>query len=152
MVASSGAQPQLSVMNALSPHDADGQSDREFFRNMYSLEHSVVAREVERNVLGHEVGLNGYTTVEQAQQICDALALSVGDRLLDLGAGRGWPGRLIAESSGCSLMSTDTPLQALKDAKEYVAGLDAHVVAADGRALPFEAELFDAVSHADVFC
>ena len=107
-------------------------------------------QQVGRAVLGHEVGLNGYTTVEQAQALHEHLALSSPTRLLDVGAGHGWPGSHLAASSGCSLVATDIPVDALRAAKRYIG--QGSAVSADGRELPFRPGSFDAVVHADVLC
>ncbi len=132
------------------------QSDREFFVGRYGRLQSDAARQVERQVLGHEVGLNGFTTIEQARVLLDFLELRPDRRLLDVGAGRGWPGSLLADSSGCRLTCTDIPLNALAGAKEVFAdrglGPRSDVVAADVVELPFRSATFDAVAHADVFC
>ena len=69
--------------------------------------------------------------------------------LLDVGAGRGWPGSHVARTSGCRLVSTDVPWDALLTAKTRP-GIE--VVAAQGGALPFRGDTFDAIVHADVFC
>ncbi len=136
-----------------SPED---QSAGEFFVSRYGRLESDPARQVEREVLGHEVGLNGFTTIEQAEALVDLLELAPERRLLDVGAGRGWPGSLLAESSGCRLTCTDIPLNALAGARRIFADLGlgerSEVVAADVVELPFRAAAFDAVAHADVFC
>ena len=41
------------------------------------------------------------------------LEIGAGDRLLDLGSGRGWPGSLIADRTGAELISVDVPTEAL---------------------------------------
>ena len=107
-------------------------------------------QQVECAVLGHEVGLDGYTTVEQAEALQDHLALSSSARLLDVGAGHGWPGSHLAASTGCRLVATDVPVDVLRAAKRYIG--KASAVSADGRALPFPPGGFDAVVHADVLC
>ena len=106
--------------------------------------------QVGRAVLGHEAGVNGYTTVEQAQVLHEHLASSSHTRLLDLGAGHGWPGSHLAASSGCRLVATDLPVDALRAAKRYIG--QGSAVSADGRELPFRPGSFDAVVHADVLC
>ena len=108
------------------------------------------AQQVGRAALGHEVGLKGYTTVEQAQALHEHLALSSHTRLLDVGAGHGWPGSHLAASSGCRLVATDLPVDALRAAKRYIG--QGSAVSADGRELPFRPGSFDAVVHADVLC
>jgi SAM-dependent methyltransferase len=130
--------------------------DREFFRERYGRVREDASRLVERTVLGHEVGLNGFTTVQQAEELVAHLALAPGRTLLDLGAGRGWPGSYLAQRSGCRVVLADIPLEALRDARVYSESRDVHerawAVASEGEALPFPPECFDAIVHADVFC
>jgi len=98
---------------------------------------------------------NGWTTVEQAQWMASVLGLAEGDRLLDLGAGRGWPGGLIAKHTGADLVSIDVPLEALRQGGERLRDELGHQVVqvcADGRALPLGDDHFSAVCHADVLC
>lgn len=132
------------------------QDNLDRFVAEYARPVSDAARQVERTVLGHEVGLNGYTTVDQADGLVAQLALSAATRLLEVGAGRSWPGSHLAAVSGSRLVATDIPLDALRAAKAYLGssalGNEAHVIAADGRALPFSSGRYDAVVHADVFC
>lgn len=111
---------------------------------------------MERAVLGHEVGLNGFTTVAQAETLCDALPLTAAGRLLEVGCGYGWPGFHIARRHACDFVGSDVPLDALRDARANAGvrrlGARAVFVAADGRALPFPSAVFDAIVHADTFC
>ena len=125
-----------------------------FFERKYARTRATAARRLERAALGHEVGLNGYTTLEQAHVLCGRLDLPPGALLLDVGAGRGWPGSHVARTSGCRLVSTDVPWDALLDAKARHAPSQAGdgVVAADGGALPFRTDHFDGIVHADVLC
>lgn len=136
--------------------DPEDRERREHFLERYARPRADAARQVERAVLGREVGVNGYTTVEQAGRLHDALALSAEARLLDLGAGRGWPGSYLVAASGCRVVSSDIPVNALRAARGYFtrAGIHGRAVAvsADGVALPFRSRAFDAVVHADVFC
>ena len=121
----------------------------EFFEQKYAESRARAARRIEEVALGQTVGLNGYTTAEEAQTLCAHLNLAPAARLLDVGAGRGWPGSHVARTSGCRLVSTDVPWDALVAAKTHH-GTD--VVAARGGALPFRGNTFDAIVHADVFC
>ncbi len=128
----------------------------ERYRREYARSPSAAARRVEEAVLGRYVGVSGYTTVEQGKQLAGYLELPRGARVLDIGAGRGWPGSHLAVSSGCRLVATDVPVEALVAARDYVEiGSEpgqARLVSADGRALPFRPGTFEAVVHADVFC
>jgi ubiquinone/menaquinone biosynthesis C-methylase UbiE len=136
--------------------DSGRQDNFDHFEEKYSRPRSDAVRQVERAVLGHEIGLDGYTTVDQAHALCDGLRLNDADRLLDLGSGRGWPGFHIAECRSCSLVSTDVPLGALVQARTSACTRAirdrSQFVVADGRALPFLAGYFHAIAHADVFC
>ena len=120
-----------------------------FFEQKYAESRARAARRVEEAALNQTVGLNGYTTTEEAQTLCEHLDLAPAATLLDVGAGRGWPGSHVAQTSRCRLVSTDVPWDALLVAKTRPG---AEVVAAQGGALPFRGDTFDAIVHADVFC
>jgi SAM-dependent methyltransferase len=118
---------------------------------------------VERLVIGADYGADGYTTVDQADELVRRLALRPGLRLLELGCGSGWPGLHLAKTSGCRVVLTDlpgddasAPGEGLRRAVQRVTAeglLDrCAVVAASGRHLPFAAATFDAVVSADVMC
>ena len=64
---------------------------RERFDATYAAGQSPVMRAVERSVCGCDYGATSWTTVNEAQRIGDALALAPGLRLLEIGAGSGWP-------------------------------------------------------------
>lgn len=126
------------------------------FRDQYAQHRGEVARRAERSVLGHEVGLNGFTTVAEAEALSDVLHIKPGGRLLEVGCGHGWPGFHVAQRHACNLIGSDVPLDALREAQANVGArrLGGHsvFVAADGRALPFRSASFDATVHADTFC
>jgi 24-methylenesterol C-methyltransferase len=132
------------------PHHATTRD----YSEKYDRLSSASAAAVRQQALGSDVP-NGYTSVDQAEHIAELLDLGAGERLLDLGAGRGWPGSYIAEHSGCDLVSSDLPLLAVRSTRETLdsAGLSrAAAMCADGRHLPFRDRSFDAVTHADVLC
>jgi cyclopropane fatty-acyl-phospholipid synthase-like methyltransferase len=118
--------------------------------------HPRVTERVERLVIGADFGADGYTTLDQADELADRLALRPGQRLLDLGTGSGWPGVYLAKKTGCQVLLTDLPGPGLRTAvaragREQVAGRCA-AVASEGPRLPFATAAFDAVLHADVLC
>lgn len=127
----------------------DSPDDLAVFRERYSETRSDAARQVELAAFGHDVGLNGFTTMTQARDLCRYLPIGPDQTLLEIGAGRGWPGLQVAADLGCRLLSTDVPLEALTAAKGRGAGW---VLGGDGRALPMRADSCDAIVHADVFC
>ena len=77
------------------PNRPDEQADRDFFETKYSRHRSGAARQVERVALGHEVGLNGYTTVPEAHALSDQLRLRPGNFLLRWVRGAAGPGRTL---------------------------------------------------------
>jgi SAM-dependent methyltransferase len=84
------------------------------------------------------------------------LGLGPGRRLLDVGAGYGWPGRYLARETRCTVILTDLPLAGLTVAahraeREGIAHRS-RAVAASGDRLPLRPASVDAVIHADVLC
>jgi len=126
------------------------------FRERYAIVTTDVAAEIERRVIGAAWGANGYTTVEQADQLGRRLDLGPGRTLLDVGTGRGWPGLYLAAKTGCNLVGTDMPLDALTAAAHRAReeSIDERVAltAAAGVNQPFRPESFDAIVHTDVLC
>ena len=113
-------------------------------------------RDLERGVYGCDYGGNGGTTRVEAERIAQLLELRPGAKLLDVGAGSGWPGLYLAQLTGCDVVMVDLPLAALRIARDRAAadGLAQRcsAVAADGAALPFGDASFDALNHSEVLC
>jgi cyclopropane fatty-acyl-phospholipid synthase-like methyltransferase len=126
------------------------------FAERYRAEQAGVTRQIEQAVIGGDWGANGYTSRAQAGLLARLLELRPGVRLLDLGAGRGWPGLYLAASTGCQVVLADIPVQGLVSAmaratREQLSGRAA-AAAASARRLPFRPAVFDAVVHTDVLC
>jgi phosphoethanolamine N-methyltransferase len=111
---------------------------------------------IERRVCGCDYGGNSWTSRAEAQQMAARLGLRPGVRLLDLGAGSGWPGLYLGKTSGCDVTLVDLPLSGLRIAAERARkdGMTGNVWAAvaDAAALPFPDECFNAISHSDLLC
>jgi SAM-dependent methyltransferase len=126
------------------------------FRERYGRPASDATRELERLVIGGDFGANGYTTVGQAELLAQRLDLRAGDRLLDVGSGRGWPGLYLAKITGCAVVLTDIPEEGLVTARRraVVEGLAerSEALVSSARRLPFRKESLDAVVHTDVLC
>lgn len=128
----------------------------EHFAERYRVAPAEVSRRVELAVIGGDWGANGYTTMAQADALARELGLRPGVRLLDLGAGRGWPGLYLAAATGCQAVLADVPVEGLRAAaaraqREELAH-SAAPVAASARRLPFAPAVFDAIVHTDVLC
>ena len=134
----------------------DERQARAWFEERYAMPRGEVLRGMEMRVIGATWGANGYTTLAQADELANRLALSPDSRLLDVGTGRGWPGLYLAQRSGCSLVATDMPVGALAAGARRARreGIDDRVsfVAAAGAAQPLRPHSFDALVHTDVLC
>jgi ubiquinone/menaquinone biosynthesis C-methylase UbiE len=123
------------------------------FTDRYSLGTSSALNEVEQEAIGAVVEANGFTTVAQAEQLLEVLDLKPATWLLDIGAGRGWPGLYLLERSQCSAVVTDIPRPAVVAARSRAEELElvgrCHVALASGLALPFSDASFDAIVHTD---
>lgn len=135
---------------------SDERAALERFRQRYSAPSAALYGEIEERVLGGHWGANGYTTKAQADELGRRLRLGPGRTLLDVGTGRGWPGLYLAVSTGCSVIGTDMPVEALAAAtrraqREGVFDRAAFAAAA-GEDQPLRPGAFDAVVHTDVLC
>jgi ubiquinone/menaquinone biosynthesis C-methylase UbiE len=126
------------------------------FRERYGRASSDATRVLERIVIGGDFEASGYTTLVQADLIAKRLHLREGERLLDVGAGRGWPGLYLSKVTGCSVVLTDLPEEGLRTARRRAGvegtGDQVAAVAASARRLPFAGGTFDAIVHTDVLC
>jgi len=134
----------------------DESAARRDFSQRYAVATGDANDRIERDVIGAVWGANGYTTIEQADELGGRLKLDAGSRLLDVGTGRGWPGLYLASQSGCALVATDMPVEGLALAARRARNERIHgrvsLVAAAGAAQPFRQESFDAIVLSDVLC
>lgn len=134
----------------------DEQALAEHFAEQYRLGQSRIMLEIERAVCGCDYGGTSWTTRGEAERVGRLLGLRPGRRLLEVGAGSGWPGLCLARTTGCDVALVDVPLKAIRLAAERAISeqLDGAcwVAVADGAALPFSNNSFDAISHSDVLC
>ncbi len=135
--------------------DAERTTIEEFDRR-YRLGEAPARRRVEQTVLGSDYGATSYTTIDQAAELAERLRLGPGVSLLDLGAGSGWPGLHLATVTGCRVILTDRPEEGLRIARQRAQedGLADRCgfVRSCGDLLPFRSQVFDAITHTDVFC
>jgi 2-polyprenyl-3-methyl-5-hydroxy-6-metoxy-1,4-benzoquinol methylase len=150
------ARPPMTELGGGIVTVSDEAQARALFQERYRNTPSLLARQIEQRVIGGDWGANGFTTMVQAETLARQLHLSAGDRLLDLGSGRGWPGLYLAARTGCRVVLADLPLEGLRVAADRAAseGLAARtgVVAAAASGLPFRAGSFDVIIHTDVLC
>jgi cyclopropane fatty-acyl-phospholipid synthase-like methyltransferase len=138
---------------ARSPEE---QELSEHFANEYRLAQTPVMLDLERAVCGCDYGGTSWTTRDEAEQMGRLLDLGEGRKLLEIGAGSGWPALFLAGKSGCDATLADVPFDALRIAADRVASEpstgEISLAVADGACLPFKDDLYDAVSHSDVLC
>ncbi|WP_193367374.1 SAM-dependent methyltransferase [Pelagibius marinus] len=132
------------------------QAQRQRLEERYLWACAPVMLAIERRVCGCDYGGTSWTTRSEADRMAARLALRPGVRLLDLGAGSGWPGLYLAATTGCDATLVDLPVNGLKIARDRARedGLASRVRAmvADAAALPFAEGAFDAISHSDLLC
>ena len=129
---------------------------RELFGERYALDRQDVNREIERAVIGGDWGANGYTTKSQADELGHLVGARPGMQLLDVGAGRGWPGLYLAATTGCSVVLSDLPIEGLRAARRRAAE-DAiadrvSTVVASAAHPPVRSCSIDGIVASDVFC
>lgn len=128
----------------------------EEFESSYRKVTSPVMQSIERSVCGCDYGGTSWTTREEADSVARVLTLAPEKKLLEIGAGAGWPSLYLAKMTGCNAVLTDLPVEGLRVASERMQrdGLADRcvVMRADGASLPFADAAFDAVSHSDVLC
>lgn len=134
----------------------DERDARQTFTERYAGTRRPVHDRIERAAIGGDWGANGYTTVAEARDLARLLDLAPGRRLLDLGAGRGWPGLFLAAETGCEVVLTDQPVEGLRLGlgRAEIEGIAGRVLAfaASATHLPLRAASVDAVVHTDVLC
>ncbi len=134
----------------------DKQALIERFTQDYRLGQAGIMRAIERRVCGCDYGGTSWTTRDEARRLGELLGLEPGRRLLEVGAGSGWPGLYLAGTTGCDTVLMDMPIEGLRIAAARAAadGLaeTCRAAVADGAALPFETGCFDAILHSDVLC
>ncbi|MFQ5516908.1 MAG: class I SAM-dependent methyltransferase [Acidimicrobiia bacterium] len=128
----------------------------EEFDATYLRSGTEVMHQIERSVLNTDYGATSWTTRTQADQLAALLKLGPGIRMIDVGAGSGWPGLHLARTTGCEAFIVDPSYVGIRVAADrasadHIADRCGAVVA-DGGALPFTDGVFDAVNHADVLC
>lgn len=90
----------------------------ERFGEVYDRPLSTAARSVSSSVSGHEWGVNGYTTLDQAQALSAVLETGAARSILDIGSGNGWPGQYVGWSLNALTVITDVPAAALRRARK----------------------------------
>ncbi len=129
---------------------------RDDFGAQYRQGQLPVVQAVERAVCGCAYGGTSWATQGEAGRIAAALELAPGVRLLEVGAGSGWPSLYLAGQSGCDVTLVDLPLEGIRIAagRAVVDGLAGACLAvvADAAQLPFRDGCFDVVNHSDVLC
>lgn len=126
------------------------------FEGAYDIGRAAVMQRIVDDVCGCGHVGTSWTTRSEAEGILDLLHLSPHSRLLDLGAGAGWPGLYLIGQSGCTGTLVDLPETGLAIARQRAAddGIANRVTAlrADAAHLPLSDACFDAINQSDLLC
>jgi ubiquinone/menaquinone biosynthesis C-methylase UbiE len=132
------------------------RAQKKRFGEFYERSLTPVMRSIGNHVCGCDYVGNSWTTHAEADEVIERLELRSGLRLLDLGAGSGWPGLYTAQKTGCDVVLIDLPEIGLRIAMDRADtdGIKNHVTAtaADASDLPFPDQSFEAISHSDLLC
>jgi len=138
------------------PRDIDEKALFDRFSSKYELINSDLLQQIERSSCGCDYGATSFATREQVNDLGTMLGLEPSKRLLEVGAGAGWPGLYLAKKTGCDVTLTDLPIEGLRIAKQRAASDNitgiSRMAVASGSALPFREGWFHAISHSDVLC
>lgn len=131
-------------------------AERHRFDSLYDLSQSAVLQAVTDSVCGCGYIGSSWTTRDEADTTLQQLGLGKSSRLLELGAGAGWPGLYLARQSGCHVTLVDLPQIGIALARQRAEsdGMTNQVQAmvADATELTFAPETFTAINHSDLLC
>lgn len=139
-----------------SGHVAADRAQRARFDEQYRLAETETARAIEREVCGCAYGATSWTTRSEADLIAELLSLAEGVRLLDLGAGAGWPALYWVKTRRCRATLADISGVGVEAAdrraeEDGIADfVDTLVAEASRTGLPGGS--FDAITHSDLLC
>ena len=126
------------------------------FSTKYRDGQTALCQDIERKVFGCVYGATSWTTKDEANAVSERLGLGPATRLLDVGAGTGWPSIYWVRETGCDVVCLDLPFEglqvALRRAEKDGVSEKLSALSGDGASLPFYEKSFDAVFHSDVFC
>lgn len=129
---------------------------RDDFAVQYRRAGAPAVQAVERVFCGCDFGSTSWANREEVDRIAATLKLAPGVRMLEVGAGSGWPSLYMAGETGCDVTLIDLPLDGLKVAAARAArdGLTGAFFAlvADAAHLPLSNASFDVINHCDVLC
>ncbi len=113
-----------------------------------------VMLEIEAEARGTDYGSVSWSSRDQVERMATHLDLGNDSRLLDIGAGAGWPGLYVGQQTGCHVTMLDFPVNGLKLALDRAAhdSVPADASVANGASLPFSDGVFEGVIHSDLLC
>ena len=130
--------------------------DRARFRDRYIVSGAPALLAAETEALGSDYQANGYTTVAEADELGRVLDVGLGQVLVDVGAGCGWPGLYLATKHGCTVVGVDPVAEGcgVAERRAFTDGLAERAWAVRGNAIALQvrAASVDAVVHTDLLC
>lgn len=126
------------------------------FDAIYDQSQSPVMQSITDDVCGCGYIGSSWSTRDEADLVLKHLQLRKSSKLLELGAGAGWPGLHLAKESGCSVTLLDLPETGIALARERAEkdGISQQVeaVVADASNVPYAPRTFSAINHSDLLC
>jgi SAM-dependent methyltransferase len=109
-----------------------------------------VRQRVRAETYGHDIGQNGWSSIDEWRTALDWLQLAPGSRVLDVACGCGGPDLYLARTTGAKVVGVDINNHAVQAAtksaqREGLAALARFEQADASRLLPFDDASFDAV-------
>jgi SAM-dependent methyltransferase len=130
--------------------------DSERFAERYRVTGEAAQLAVELDALGGDYQGNGYTTMDQADELGRLCELRPGSLLVDVGSGCGWPGLYLADRCDCSVVAVDRVIEGVevgaRRALRDGLGSRSLSLCGDAGALPLRSRSVDAVVHTDLVC
>lgn len=146
---------QCSPLWQSGAHSMAGNRGKDFSQD-YVLAGTAAMLALECCTLGSDYCATSWTTRTEADWVTSALSVQRSSRLLEIGAGAGWPALYIAKRTGCEAVLLDLPFVGAVLARERAAsdGIASRctTMVGDASRLPFADRSFDAIDHSDVLC
>jgi cyclopropane fatty-acyl-phospholipid synthase-like methyltransferase len=127
------------------------------YDDVYSNYSANVELEIRRETFGEDLGQSSWLTADEWLGFADALGITAGSDVLEVGSGSGGPAIYLATKRGCRITGVDINEHGIRNATALAesSGLSHRVqfeTVDASKPLPFAAESFDVVVSNDAMC